>query len=235
MVAGCTCDRLCPHLPCPVEVSAPASTALRKHTAPGLCLPGRAAASTTQEPTARFQPQLTSAKHLPTHLPLGGVGCLIRWPVGGRSGPPALPGPGGWEGLHPGRDTATGPLSPQDSLPSDPTPFRGPVTPSHGIIRTQDSLPSDPTPFRGPVTPGHGVIRTHDTPFCQRALEPVSPQQDHRKKPTPGHRRTKPEDPKAASRCLNAAQAWEARQMRGNLQRSKQPGLHPTLNRNNRF
>jgi len=161
--------------------------------------------------------------------------CLIRWPVGGRSGPPALPGPGGWEGLHPGRDTATGPLSPQDSLPSDPTPFRGPVTPSHGIIRTQDSLPSDPTPFRGPVTPGHGVIRTHDTPFCQRALEPVSPQQDHRKKPTPGHRRTKPEDPKAASRCLNAAQAWEARQMRGNLQRSKQPGLHPTLNRNNRF
>lgn len=82
LVAGCTCDRLCPHLPCPVEVSAPASTALRKHTAPGLCLPGRAAASTTQEPTARFQPQLTSAKHLPTHLPLGGVGC----PPGASSG-----------------------------------------------------------------------------------------------------------------------------------------------------
>ena len=99
---------------------------------------------------------------------------------------------------------------------------------------TPGQPPVRPHPFRGPVTPGHGVIRTHDTPFRQRSLEPVSPQQDHRKKPTPGHRRPKPKDPKAASRCLNAAQAQEARQMRRNLQKSKQPGLHPTLNRNNR-
>lgn len=209
-VAGCTCDRLCPHPPCPVEVSVPASTALRKHTAPGLCLPGRAAAGTTQEPTARFQPQLTSARHLPMHLPLGGgvsTRCLSRWPVGGHSGHQP-PGPGAARGrIREG--TATGLCHPRTASRQTP-------------------------PLRGPVTPGHGVIRTHDTPFRQRSLEPVSPQQDHRKKPTPGHRRPKPKDPKAASRCLNAAQAQEARQMRRNLQKSKQPGLHPTLNRNNR-
>lgn len=121
LVAGCTCDRLCAHPPCPAEVSASASTALRKHTAPGLCLPGRAVAGTTPAAAASIS---QASPDVPTtrvpSVPPGSlwVGAVARQPFRGRGA---------------GRGRIWGGTQQQG------------VTPGHGVIRTHDSLPSDPT------------------------------------------------------------------------------------------
>lgn len=163
-MAGGTCDHLCPHPPCPAEVSAAASTALRRHRASGLCLPARAAAGTTQEPTACSQPQLMSARHLPTHLPLGGVECLPGASPGGLwAGAAAcwpFQGRGAGRGHTWGGTEQQGPCHPRSrghqdpgQPPVRPHPLQRPCHPrSRGHQDPGHTLPSETSGAREPPT-----------------------------------------------------------------------------------